>query len=176
VAQARYYVAECLLQQGDRLEAARQFRRIADEFPQHSLAPDALLRAGDAFAELWTEPALDPTYGQTARATYGELLSRFPSSAAAQRVQLRVAELNDRFAEKEYRNGQYYLKFRAYDSAIIYFRDVVATYPQSRFAPLAVLRLIEVYDRIGYVEEKREMCDHLQRYYTDVAGEAEGCG
>lgn len=176
IAQARYYLAECMLREGDHLEAARQFRRVADEFPQHPLAPDALLRAGDAYAELWAEPALDPSYGETARVAYGELLSRFPSSPAAQRAQLRIADLNDRFAEKEYRNGRYYQRFRAYDSAVIYFRDVVARYPQSRFAPLAVLRLIEVYDRIGYAEEKREMCGHLQRYYADFASQAEGCG
>ena len=41
-AETRYYVAECQLQQNQRLEAARQFRRVSDDFPRHRLAPDAL--------------------------------------------------------------------------------------------------------------------------------------
>lgn len=173
---ARYYLAECLLRDGQRLEAARQFRRVADEFPRAPLAPDALLRAADAYSQLWTNPALDPTYGETARSTLGELLTRYPSSTAAARARIRIAELNDEFAEKEYENGEYYFRFRAFDSAIIYYRDVVANYPESRYAPLAVLKLIETYGRIGYDEEKRGMCDHLQRYYPDAAEQAEGCG
>src|SRR4051794_17021769 len=78
----RFYVAETKLANGERLEAARDFRRVSDETPNDSLAPDALLRVGDAYAEMWRRPELDPSYGQTALATYQELLSRYPNTAA----------------------------------------------------------------------------------------------
>jgi outer membrane assembly lipoprotein YfiO len=175
-AEVRYYLAECTLQQGQRLEAARQFRRVSDEFPQHPLAGDALLRAGDAYTELWGHPELDPTYGETALATYTELIAQFPGTLAAARGQLRIAELNDLFAEKDYRNGIFYLRLRAFDSAIIYFRDVVARFPSSGVAAQSVLRLVEIYDRIGYEEERELMCDHLRRYYADAAAGADRCG
>ena len=176
-ADVRYYLAECMLQQGERLEAARQFRRVADEYPRHRLAPDALLRAGDAYLKLWSNPELDPAYGETALATYTELLGRFPSSPAAPRAQLRVAQLNERFAAKDFRNGDFYLRFRAYDSAIIYFKDIIARYPRTSYAPKAVLGLVKAYDRIGYDEEKHEMCLHLEQYYPgteDGEGRCQG--
>ncbi len=65
------------------------------------IAPEALLRVGDVYADLWRRPELDPTYGQTALATYQELLNRYPAAAAAKRAQLRIAELNERFAYKD---------------------------------------------------------------------------
>lgn len=166
-ATARYYLAECLLTAGERLEAAIQFRRVADEFPQHRLAPDALLRAGDAYGGLWKTPELDPTYGETARATYQELLQRYPEHAAAARAGLRIRDLDEQFAAKTYKQGMFYLRLRAFDSAIIYFKDVVARFPRTPHAPQAVSRLIAAYDRIGYVEERREMCTHLRTYYPE---------
>ena len=174
-AQVRYYLAECTLDGRDFIEAARQFRRVADEFPRHPLAPDALLRAGDAFAELWKAPALDPGYGRNAIETWQELMGRYPQSTAAQRARLRITELNEMFAEKEYENGMFYLRLRAYDSAIIYFRDVVAQYGESSYAPLAVLRLVDAFRRIGYEEEEREMCDYLRQFYPETAARAKTC-
>ena len=175
-AEDRYYLAECMLDQNEELEAARQFRRVADEFPRHRLAPDALLRAADAYGELWNDAELDPTYGETATATYAELIGRFPASMAADRARLRLQVLNEMFAEKDYKNGVYYLRFRAYDSAIIYFKDVIAKYPRSSYAPRSAVRLIRAYDRIGYDDERDEMCQYLSQFYPEADGAEKECG
>ncbi len=173
--EARYYVGECMLRKGERLEASRQFRRLAEEYPRHELAPDALLRSGDAYASLWNTPDLDPTYGDAALATYRELLARYPASPAADRAQLRMAEIEELFAEKEFKSGVFYIRLGAYDSAIIYFKDVVANYPRSSYASRSVMELIKAYGRIGYVEEKQEMCQYLWQYYPEVEGAQRAC-
>jgi outer membrane protein assembly factor BamD len=175
VAEATYFLAECDFAAGLYLEASRQFRRIAETHAAHPLAPDALLRSGDALAELWKLPALDPTYGESAVAVYRELLARFPSSPAAARAGIKLTALQEKFAEKDYLNGVFYFRLHAYDSAIIYFRSVVAEYAQSSFAPLALLRLVEAYRTIGYAEEERETCDHLRRYYPTTEDLARTC-
>lgn len=174
-AEASYYQAECDFANGQFLEAAREFRRVADEHAGHRLAPDALLRAGDAQAELWRDPELDPEYGQAAAATYRELVARFPDSRAAQRAAAKLVRLADMFADKDYRSGRFYQRLKAYDSAILYFRGVVADYPQSRHAPQALLRLVQIYRLLDYADERRETCDHLHRYYPDTAGLSQAC-
>jgi len=174
-AEASYYQAECDYANGMYLEAAREFRRVADEHAGHPLAPDALLRAGDAQAELWRDPELDPEYGQAATATYRELVARFPGSRAAQRAAAKLVRLANMFADKDYRTGRFYQRLKAYDSAILYFRGVVADYPQSRFAPQALLRLVQIYGVLDYADERRETCDHLHRYYPEAAGLAQTC-
>lgn len=175
VAEAAYYLAECDFGDGLYLEASRQFRRVADEHAAHRLAPDALLRAGDAQAELWTNPELDAEYGDAATTTYRELSARFPESPAAVRARAKLLRLADMFADKEYRNGQFYLRLKAYDSATLYFRGVVADFPQSRWAPLALLKLVQIYRVLDYADERRETCDHLYRYYPQAAGLAQAC-
>jgi outer membrane protein assembly factor BamD len=166
--EVRYFLADCTLDQGERLEAARLFRRVADEYPRHPLAAAALLRAGDSYSGLWKKPTLDPTYGEAAMATYRELLARYPASDAADSAQGRIAGLNEWFAQKEYKDGEFYYRLRAFDSAIIYYKDVVANYPQTTYAAKSVIRLVEAYDRIGYDDEKAEMCRYLRQYYPDA--------
>jgi outer membrane protein assembly factor BamD len=174
-AEVLYYQAECDFAGGLYLEAAREFRRVADEHAGHPLAPDGLLRAGDSQAALWTDPELDPEYGEAALATWRELVARYPDSRAAARAQSKLVRLADQFADKEYRNGRFYQRLKAYDSAILYYRSVVADYPQSRFAPRALMRLVEVYQTLKYVEEQRDTCEHLRRYYPQTSGLGQAC-
>ena len=174
-AETRYYLAECYFQTGDRLEAAHEFRQVADLYPSTEYAPNALLRAGDANLRLWRRPELDPTYGQTALAIYQELQGRYPGTPAAARAQLHVKQLRDWFAEKTYKNGMFYFRRRAYDSGIIYFKDVIANYSESRWTVPALLRLVDSYRAIGYSEELKETCAHLRRFYPRVGGLDKSC-
>jgi len=85
------------------------------------------------------------------------------------------AALADRFALKELKNGDLYYRVHAYDSAIIYYRSVVATYPDSKHVPAALLKLVETYRRIGYAEEAGETCEHLRRFFPTADGVARTC-
>lgn|ERR671937_986413 len=175
LAQIRYYSAECAFQLGDRVQAAADFRKVADEFPNTDYAPLALLRAGDANLRLWRRPELDPASGEAALAIYQELAGRYPDSDAAARARLHVIRLQNEFAEKTYKTGMFYLRRKAYDSAIIYFKDVIANYPNAARTPDALLRLVDSYRAIGYKEELQETCDHLRRYYPKAHGLDRGC-
>jgi outer membrane protein assembly factor BamD len=165
IPRARYLLGEAKLGINSHLEAAREFRRVSDETPNDQLAPEALLRVGDVYADLWRRPELDPSYGETALSTYQELLNRYPNSTAAPRAQERINELNERFAYKEYRAGLFYYKLKAFDSAILYLKSVVATYPRTAVAPDAAMKLVEAYRRLGYQEFVQETCDYLRRFH-----------
>jgi outer membrane protein assembly factor BamD len=175
VAQAHFYLGEVQFARGENLEAVREFRRVSDEAPNDPLAPEALLRVGDAYADLWKRPELDPTYGTTALAAYNELLSRYPGTSAAQRGQKKIAALQEWFADKQYKAALYYLRFKAYDSAILYLKDLVATYPRASIAPTALIRLIGAYQKLGYKEDVQETCGYLRRFHPKAPGVAQAC-
>jgi outer membrane protein assembly factor BamD len=173
--QARFRLAECQLGKGEQLQAAREFRKVSDETPNAALAPEALLRAGDAYTELWRRPELDPTYGQTAVATYQELLNRYPDSDAAPRARLRIKGLEEDFAVKQYKAAQYYLRLKAYDSAILYLKDIAATYPQAQITPAALLKLVDAYRRLDYHEDVVEVCGYIRRFHSSYPGIDQAC-
>jgi outer membrane assembly lipoprotein YfiO len=163
---AHFYLAESYFGQEDYPAAAREFRRVSDENPTFRLAPDALLRAADAHAALWDKPALDPTEGQTALATYQELQGRFPDSPAARIAVLRIRALNEQFAAKEMDNALFYFQRSGYDSAILYFKDLIATYSSSRLVPEAYVYLVKSYVAIGWKDEQAAFCEQLRLYYA----------
>jgi outer membrane assembly lipoprotein YfiO len=175
IPQAHYWLGEAYFARGRQLEAAREFRKASDETPNHPVAPEALLRVGDVYADLWRRPELDPTYGQTALATYQELLNRYPASSAAKRAQLRIAELNERFAYKTYRAAIFYYRLKAYDSAILYLKDLIANYPKSAVAPEALVKLVQAYRTLGYREDVQETCDYIRRFHPKAPGAREVC-
>lgn len=175
LARSRFLLGECYFAQKEHFQATREFRKVSDEMPNDPLAPIALLRAADTYADLWRAPQLDPTYGQTALATYQELLNRYPQDPAAPRAQAGIARLNEKFAEKAYLAGLYYLGYKAYDSAILYLKDLGATYPRTTVAPLALLKLVDAYKALGYTEDVKETCGYLRQTYPGAVGLDRAC-
>src|SRR3989442_7353275 len=120
-AETRYYLAECYFQTGDRLEAAHEFRQVADLYPSTDYAPNALLRAGDANLRLWRRPELDPSYGQAALAIYQELQGRYPGTPAAARAQLHREQLRDLVAPKNLKKRRVLFPRPGHDYGLILF-------------------------------------------------------
>jgi len=170
-----FYLAEIQFAQGNPLQAVREFRRVADERPDDPLAPDALVRAGDAYADLWRRAELDPTYGETARTVYQEVLSRYDGTPAAARATLRLNELAEKFAAKEYKNALFYFKYKAYDSAILLFRGVIANYPRTAVVPQALERLVRSYQILNYQEDIKETCAYIAQYHPSATGPRRLC-
>ncbi len=179
-ADPRYYrlhflQGEIFFAQDNQLQAVREFRRVADEQPDGPLAADALVRAGDANADLWRRPELDPTFGEAARAIYEEALARYPGTPAARRAGIRLTELLEMFAQKEFKNALYYFRFKAYDSAILMLRSVIATYPRASVVPTALERLVQAYQILRYEEDVKETCEYIKQYHPDPLGPVRLC-
>src|SRR5579871_2652884 len=69
-----WYLASAHEEIGEYLLAAQSFSRLVESFPDDSLAPKAGLEAARSYARLWRRPELDPTYGETALASYNTLI------------------------------------------------------------------------------------------------------
>src|SRR5262245_2763496 len=121
---AYWYLGNAHKRQREHLLAAQSFTRLYESFLDDSLADDAALEAARSHRILWRKPGLDPTYGETALSTYNTMLGLFPTSEHADRARAEVLELEQWFATKNYETGKYYIRRKAYDSAIIYLKTV----------------------------------------------------
>ena len=70
-------------------------------------------------------------------------------------------------AKKDYDIAMHYVRRKAYDSAIIFLKDVVRNHPESDVARQAMLRLVEVYrlPLLNYREDAAEVCGALRSAY-----------
>jgi outer membrane protein assembly factor BamD len=161
-----WYLASAHERQGEHLLAAQSFTKLVETFPDDSLSDNAALEAARSYRRLWRKPTLDAMYGETALATYNTLLGLYPSSPLIPVAQKELGELENWFAIKNYEAGMYYLRRKAYDSAILYFKDIVSRWPNSPKARDASLRLVEAYTTIRYREDASELCGQLRKQYA----------
>jgi outer membrane protein assembly factor BamD len=171
-----YYLAQSQARNGENLLAAGTYNRLIDAFPQDSLVDDAFYLSGRAYEHEWRRPQLDPSYGKNAQTAFESLLASFPDSPFAPLAKKELDKLDEWFAEKDYDTGYLYLKRKAYDSAIIYFRDVIRLHPNARKTRDAYLRLLEAYRAIRYTEDARELCDAMRKAYPNGRDVLKECG
>jgi outer membrane protein assembly factor BamD len=176
LAQVYYFQAQAHARKGEHLLAAQAYQRIQDAFPDDSIADEALYQQAREYHKLWRKPTLDQQYGQTALATYRQLLSVYPDSPLVPETGKQIATLNEWFATKDYDTGMHYFRRKAYDSAIIYFRDVTRLFPGTPAAKRAYLRIVEAYQAINYREDVAETCTEARKFYPEDTDVRRACG
>ncbi len=163
-----WYLASAHDHQEEHLLAAQSFSRLVESFPEDTLADDAALEAARSYRKLWRKPELDATYGQTALASYNTLVGLYPTSPLIPAAQREIDTLENWFALKDYAAGMYYLRRKAFDSGILYFKDVITKHPTSPTARMAALRLVEAFKGNKDSEGTSELCGEIvQRYPND---------
>lgn len=169
VHQARYYIGQAHFEEGEYVTAAAEFARLASDLGRTDMADDARFMACRAYEELSPDPELDQEYTRAAIDHCSSLIEYFSDSDYADRARQIVDRMWGKLAKKVYDNGRWYVRRRAYDSAIIYFEDVVEEYPQTEWAPKSLLQLVEIYEILEYEEEIQETRQRLLTEYPESA-------
>ncbi|HYR09389.1 MAG TPA: outer membrane protein assembly factor BamD, partial [Longimicrobium sp.] len=136
------------LEMREYVSATAQFLRVATEFPRDPEAQDARFGLCDAYHRLSPRPQLDPEYTNAAITYCESFASIYPGTPQAAQAQGWVVEMRGKLAEKAYQNGFFYFRRGLYDAAVVYFNEVLAGFPETAWAPRALLRLTEAYDRM----------------------------
>lgn len=165
---SHFHLAEAYSRRGEHLLAAQSYSRLAESFATDTLADDALYRAGREYQVMWRRPNLDPQYGGEAALKYEEMLGLYPDSEWKDSASKQLGVLQEWFATKDYEVGMHYIRRKAWDSAIIYLRDVVAKFPNTTRARDALLKLVQAFDAIKWKDDKADACKTLlEKYKTD---------
>jgi outer membrane protein assembly factor BamD len=177
LSRAHWYLAKAHAGRSEYLLAAQEYTKLAESFADDSLADDAMYESGRAYSRLWRRPALDPQYGQLAQVQYRLLVTLYPDSPRSTDAKAELKRLDEWFATKDFDTGDGYFRRKAYDSAIIYFRDVVKNYPDTDRARLAMIRMVQAYRSpiMNYREDAREVCATLGSLYPADAAVLKAC-
>jgi outer membrane protein assembly factor BamD len=164
LSRAHWFLGLARRENQERLMAAQSFIKLVDQFPEDSLADDALYYSGLSYREMWRRPSLDPQYGILAEGQFRLLQGLFPDSPYNEMTTAKLTEIEEWMAQKDFDTGMHYVKRRAYDSGIIYLRDVVSNYPNTDYARRAMLELVRVYRLpvINYRDDADEVCAALR--------------
>jgi outer membrane protein assembly factor BamD len=160
-------LAQAHFDNDDYLTSRSEYRRFLDRFAENPRAPEAAAGECRALAELAPHPQRDQGYTEEAITVCSNVVVDYAGTPYAAQAQAIRDALRFTMAEKEYMNGNHYFRRRQYDSAIIYYQFVVDLYPETEFAPRALLGLFRSNEAIGYADLAEEARARLLEEYPD---------
>ena len=78
-----------------------------------------------------------------------------------------LAHLDNMFAIKDLDVGEHYIRRGAYDSAIIYLKDVIKLHPTAPATRTAYLKLLVAYRAIKYTADAADLCTAALKVYPN---------
>jgi len=164
---SRLLLAESYLATDQELLAANEFRQLATSRPNSVLADDAQLGVCRSFWAVSPGLPRDQEFTGKAIEECTRLLEFFPRSPLVGEARDLVAQARQKMAAKELRVGKYYYDREFDESAIIYFENILQTYPEADVIPETLLFLHVAYDRVGFRNEAQLVRQRLIELYPD---------
>lgn len=152
---------------GEYALAEEEYSRLPTDYPSSPLAPEAAYRLGLTYYDQSLPAALDQTMTERAIAQFGLFETEHPDSPLVADAREKAAELRSRLAEKAYRGGELYLVLKNGASARVYFDAVARDYPDTPWAPRALLVLARSAAADGLPEEASAARARLTELYPD---------
>ena len=100
-----------------------------------------------------------------ARSKFNYILENYPNTDFAVDSKFKLDLINDILAAKEMYLGRHYVKKTKWIAAINRFKTVIDDYDQSIFAEEALHRLVEIYYKLGLIEESEKYASVLGYNY-----------
>jgi len=171
--EARIYSARAHAARGEFITAASDYEIFLQLYPGNGMAPEASLGICQAYARVSPIPARDQSYTRQAIEACSETMLQFRGLNVAVEAQAIRDEMWEKLAEKEYQEGSQYQQRGGLDSAILVYEAVVDAYPDTRWAPQAILAMYRAYRELGWDDEAEEEAARLLRLYpeSDAANE-----
>ena len=146
-------------------ESISNLERYLSTYPQDV----DLIYAHYLIAMCYYESIIDEKrdYGSIIKAKkkFDYIVEKYPSSQFALDANFKLKLIEDILASKEMYIGRYYLKRGKWIAAANRFKEVVKEYDQTIFVEEALHRLVEIYFKLGLVEESKRYANILGYNY-----------
>jgi len=134
-------------------DAVSELQRFIKVYPLHKSIDYAYYLLAISYYEQIVDEKKDLQSIINAKETFSFLIKKYPNTDYALDSTFKVGLIDDILASKEMYIGRYYFDKKKWIAAINRFRTVVDEYDTTIYAEEALHRLVEVYYRIGLVEE-----------------------
>jgi outer membrane protein assembly factor BamD len=162
--------------------AEAEYTTFLNRYPGHASAGEAALGVCRAYERLSPISQRDQTFTERAVQTCRNVVNDYAGTPAAGEAGRIAGEMQSKLARKVYESADWYLSRDLNDSAIIYFEALLERYPNTEWAPRALIGLMEAYTEIGYEDEVEAARERLLTRYPDspearaLANGADGSG
>lgn len=165
---AQFLLAMCQYNQKNFIPAADEFLRLRRRYPTSPLVPDAdLLRAHSLLNISPDNPALDQDRTMDAILELKLFKDRHPLSEHVPTVDSLLQVAFERLSKRDFQSARLYHRMGRYESARIYFQEVIDQFPDSPLVPDAFYYIAEGYRHLDSLDLAIEYYEKLVYLYPD---------
>jgi outer membrane assembly lipoprotein YfiO len=125
-------------------EAVQAYHKIVDDYPNSKFATKAMYEEAYCAYKASLKPAYDSNATNNAIKTFEKFVDKNKDTSLSQEAVKTMKRLKDNVSEKSFEAAQFYEARGKTESGIIYYQDVIDTYPDSPFAAKAKIRIEEL--------------------------------
>ena len=165
--EAGLQLAESHFGAGRFIAARTEFQRVIDRWPTDTTTVYAALGVCRSLAGMSPIPQRDQTFTRQAQITCGQVAAQFAGTVVGLRASEFSTDMVNKLAERDYNTGSHYLKRGLIDSSLLYFEEVVESFPDSKWAPWALYQMIGAFEMINYVRDAETTKELLLGSYPE---------
>jgi len=122
-------------------EAEEEFNKVVSRYPDSEWASAAKFQIASCRSSLSKGSAYDQGAAQEAKERFEEFVKEHPDAVLSLDAEKNISNIREKEAEANYNIAVFYEKQKAFDSAKIYYNDIINNYPNSTWASQAAVKL-----------------------------------
>jgi len=152
-AEAKLLAAELQQKKKNYDEAIESYQFIIEHYPQTSAAETALFQMATCYYQKALRARYDEKSISLANTDYKSYVGKYPDGKHAKEAREKLLSLDDKKAKGAFEVGRFYEKKKKFQSALMYYTEVVQRHPLSAWAVKAEER-IKVMQEKGVLEKE----------------------
>ena len=147
---AQFNLALSHERQGKLKEAAAAYQKVLDNYPNSSIADDALYQIGYIYMRVGDSgKSEDLTSLITSKNTFEDFLLQHPKNEKAAQARENLKKMSEKESSDIFDIAKFYDRSKNYRAAAIYYNDVIRRSPGTEYANLAKERVQELRNEAG---------------------------
>lgn len=165
---AQYYLGMSRFKRGEYILGAYEFSRLIKNMTASEFIPEAQYMLAECYYQLSPHFSLDQKYTEKSIEEFQAFIDFFPTNAKVPDAEKKIKELNEKLAHKEFNSAYIYERLEDYKAAMFYYENVIETYHDTKYAPMAMYNRIKILiDKEDTNTALAEMNKFLDRYPDD---------
>ncbi len=144
-----------------------KYNRVIQKYPSHKNIDYVFYIKAMCYFEQISHEELDSNNNMEALENFEQVILRFPESDYAKDSKLKIILVKENIAAKHMDVGRFYMKNDKYIAAMNRFKIVIEEFAQTKFTPEALFRLVEIYYKLGMIEEANKTAAVIAYNYPD---------
>jgi len=122
-------------------EAKETFEKLLEKHPESELVDEARFQIGLCAAEASVGASYDQSKTEESIEEFEDFIEDHPQAEKTDEAKQLVDELKEKKAESIFTAAKFYERIKKYESAAVYYRQLLGEYPNSSLAPKALERI-----------------------------------